>query len=454
MNAQQRQQAVAALKSANAAGNTEAAQQIAAALTGQQSSGGQPLPRRMQPPPIQPVPVQPVPEDQQAGPVGGVLDAALTAGSAALAQPISGLLGLAQMAQNAIPGDEQQDYPPAKTVEYWQRYLTREPQTKTGQEYLQAASLPAELYENYIAEPAGEAALSVTGSPAAATAVETGLVAAPSAIGGLLSPRFRPSAAAARKADVASVDRAANQFGVNTHAKPAEQLEQIQAGANANSAATQGEAMPQLINAVSAKRREALKNRNEKYRQARTESGAGLDRDLVNELYQESRAAMRNEFALHRMPKIQKELNELKQVQKMPEGTVIKLKALEDWRKGLGESAPADATTSQSQAITRLRGIYDDFIQQQFMDDMLSGDPEAVSRWKQARASSKQFNDLYRSDKAVKKIESDDLDATEARRLILGANAVNAKAGAANTVQSLKKILGEDSPHFRALRSE
>ena len=112
--------------------------------------------------------------------LGGALDVAATMGSGIIAEPISGLAGIAGA---ILPGEEGQG---AEWVEKTQQALTRTPSSEAGKEYLQDVGKVLEPVAEGLSTAErflGEATLEATGSPELAAIAHTLPTAALEALG-------------------------------------------------------------------------------------------------------------------------------------------------------------------------------------------------------------------------------------------------------------------------------
>lgn len=110
-------------------------------------------------------------------------------------------------------------------------------------------------------------------------------------------------------------------------------------------------------------------------------------------------------------------------------------------------------TVNESVALRNLQKQIDDFVQQQFNKDMISGDKKALGQWKRANKLRREYNSRFNSDKAIRQLM--DLEATpeQMARWLLGTNAVSSgNLMAAKVVYRLKDILGPDSPGIRGIK--
>lgn len=150
-------------------------------------------------------PQQAAPQTQTAGPqreTGTALDAiiepVMSLGSSALATPIAGLTGIGAAGTRAL-GLTETD--PGDVVRRVQEAMTFQPRTKAGEVVTGAISYPFEKLAQG-ADWAGQKILEATDSPAAATAVNTGIQALPALL-------MRRGGRAARPATVDTVETAA-----------------------------------------------------------------------------------------------------------------------------------------------------------------------------------------------------------------------------------------------------
>lgn len=133
--------------------------------------------------------------------IGGVFDAAATAATSAIAQPVAGLVGLANLAAYQDPESA------ARRVEQVQNRLTYAP-SEAGAEYLQnVANLPVikDIGETMTkgAQQLGDLTLDVTGSPAAAAVAQ----AAPEAFAAYLGAKAPTGTSARLEARKKVVDK-------------------------------------------------------------------------------------------------------------------------------------------------------------------------------------------------------------------------------------------------------
>jgi len=109
---------------------------------------------------------------------------------------------------------------------------------------------------------------------------------------------------------------------------------------------------------------------------------------------------------------------------------------------------------SEYQALLGMKNHVDGFIDAQFQADLVSGNAEAIGKWKRANSWYTDYKDKFNSSKVVQTIVDQDLTPEQVKNLILGTGEVVGKAEAGMTVGKLNDIFGNDSPQMESLRKE
>lgn len=225
-----------------------------------------------------------------------------------------------------------------------------------------------------------------------------------------------------------------------------------------------------------APRGEGLRGLREDFMERRTaaagEAGAAFDRareqgqrafspvEQVRELNQRvGRAIREGQFDVPERSLSAQLLRDLDQAASLEDGANLKIGALEGWRRNLNRRIDAtiggNQTDEQAKALMRVRREYDDWIQEQFVNDMVRGDPQAVAQWRDAREGWRSFKERFDGSDVLEKLRDLDMDNVESVRHIIfkGAN-LPTNTQAADTVRRLDAIFGSDSPQMRGLRAE
>lgn len=384
--------------------------------------------------------------------IAGLGEGVLSTVTGGLSTIPAGFGGMIQGVYNIVRGDVDDEMSAAERVETIQQGLTFQPRTKEGQE------ITKDIQEEVTSvfprgRTAGEFVTEKTGLPSLGAATETLISFAP----GLLGAK-RLGAGVSRKqriADVKEAEQIAREEGVNLKGSPQEQLGQVRAAAERKTegASAKGETLTKTLRSVEAARLRAKRNAQKQYREARAEKAGVPRQEVVNlpDTIQESLKA----YDVADMPKLQKRLGELNDlVEQAPEGSSIKLNALEDWRKRLNRNRPPKTDEAQNAAINIAKAQYDNFIETQFNADMIKGSQQAVTKWKKARKAWERYKEIFDESRTIKQFRDYSATPEEIKNWVFGSSAVGGKRIAGRTVKRLKEILGEESQGINSLRTE
>jgi len=112
------------------------------------------------------------------------------------------------------------------------------------------------------------------------------------------------------------------------------------------------------------------------------------------------------------------------------------------------------ADPSENAALGAMKGIYDSYLDAQLNADLITGDPRAVQRWKDARQATIDYKNEFDANRVIRQLGDNDTTPEQVKNWILGANSVGAKKEAGLVVEQLKNTLGVDSPSMGILRQE
>lgn len=170
------------------------------------------------------------------------------------------------------------------------------------------------------------------------------------------------------------------------------------------------------------------------------------------------------QFDIPRTGKTRNLLNTLDRLATPPEGVDpaninVRINSLENWRRQARKRRDVAArganTQEEAQALRQAIGEYDDWVETQFINDMVSGDEEAVSAWKNAREGWQSFKNRFDGNDIVRKLhQADQLNPESVREMIFGTAELPSNTMASDVVARLDEILGPDSPQMKALRAE
>ncbi|GJM17468.1 MAG: hypothetical protein DHS20C13_27950 [Thermodesulfobacteriota bacterium] len=375
----------------------------------------------------------------------GVGETALTIGSGVIVEPLAGLAGISEGISAAISGDDVLESA-AQRIEEVRSGLTLEPKTETGQEVLGVVAKPFQnLSESAL--QAGELTLDKSGSPALAASVQTLIENSPAVLG-LKSPTTKAIA------DVKKIESNAKELGVDLGAKPADKTLQIKEAAENLSGhrTSKGEPFPDIQAKIKDVKDIARRHRDNLYTQARG-AGASVSVRSLEGLNESIRTSL-VDFDIETMSIVHKRLTELDQINSLPSNAKVKLNAIDRYRQRLNKNRPAMKNESEAFALDIIKGQVDSHIDDLFNSDMISGSPDAITKWKEARAAHTAYRNNFKEDKVIRKMAEQEATPEEMRQWIFGASLTGARKESGRTVAKLKELIGDNSPEFRALRQD
>jgi hypothetical protein len=122
------------------------------------------------------------------------------------------------------------------------------------------------------------------------------------------------------------------------------------------------------------------------------------------------------------------------------------------FREKINANLPSDVNSPEHLALSRMRREFDSYLEERLTNDLVSGNPAAIPKWREAIAEWKDFRTTFDDNRVIAKLQNEQATAEQVKNLILGMNAVRANAQSGLIVQGLKKILGPDSPEFKTIQ--
>ena len=367
-----------------------------------------------------------------------------------LKESAAGVAGVGDLVYSLVTGDADPLLSSVETIENVRGMGPNLfPVTEGGEYLMEEIEKPMQAYADY-AKKGGKTVLEKTGSPELATFEETLIMMAPSMIG----MRKTPGKLEKRRQDVKGVEARAHDAGISMEGNIGEQGVGVIRGAEdiTGGRQTRGQNFEDIQEAVIQSRKAVKEQVDALYQKAR-ETKASVPASEVNKFAQNARAKLMD-YDIETMPIVQKRLGELAEIETLPEASKVKLNALSTFRQRLTKQQAAATDLSQNAALGILKGELDSFLDGMFNADMISGNPAAVQKWKDARAAYSDYAQTFKADKVIKQLGEQAAKPEEIRNWIYGASAVGAKKQAGAVVEKLKKIVGEDSPQFASLRQD
>jgi len=372
----------------------------------------------------------------------------VTMGTGMAGQAIGGVAGIIQGVASIVSGDEDPLGAAVERLEQVSGIITLDPSTRGGEAIMETVSPVFEALGE-ATRLAGTRELEATGSPLAATAMETALSFVPGVLG-MRGPR----AGSLARRESAAVRKAAKDLGINLNdANPAQRQQVIQAAERATGGRTAvAEGFEEIQSAVQSARVVAKQEVDNLYALARADD-AGITIAQTRDFAASAKRALAD-FDVDTMPIVRRRLAEMDKINTLPENAIVKLNAIANFRKRINRNKPAATDTSQNAALGVLKGQLDSFLDAQFNADMISGNPAALQKWRTANDAFKEFKRTFDDNKTIRQLSTQRATPEEVRRWLFGASTVGAAKQAGDTIKRLKTIVGEDSPSMVAVRQD
>lgn len=392
-----------------------------------------------------------------------------TVGTGGVAEILAGLAGIEELARG---GDDRVERA-SERIRRVQEMRTFEPRTEEGRRILEALGIPFIPFTEG-GPRAGAAVQDAGASPGVATAVDTTIQAIP-AIFGMRTGR---PGAAQRRADVRRIDEGASELGVRLNEGVTAQRQQLERAAERMAAGgvegpmgqpaipPRGFAAEGVQQGMVAARDATRDAKNAMFAEAKqtdahvtldnaTGLAARLDEVRQNFLTQDMPAANRLLGEVEQLRRIQRRRDELIAAGGQPREIAVTINQFEEWGQKIRRNQPSQrADPAQHAAMERMLRIKEDFMDDLFNADMVSGNPEAIAAWRRARAANASYRERFSDNKVIRDMVEMNADPETVRKWIFGANAAGARTEAATVVRRIREELGEDSPQFTALRQD
>jgi hypothetical protein len=102
-----------------------------------------------------------------------------------------------------------------------------------------------------------------------------------------------------------------------------------------------------------------------------------------------------------------------------------------------------------------MKSAYDDWLEGQYIDDMISGDPRAVRMWQEARAEWGRISERFDTDRTMGKIIFErNATPEQMRQWLFGVSATKSPAQAGEAVRRLNTIFGKESEMMGRVRGD
>lgn len=393
--------------------------------------------------------------------VGGGLEVLAAMGTGFVTEPTAGLVGLPDLVRFFISGDEEKLAESVSKMETVQGFAYT-PKSQEGQRYIQAIGDFFAPFEEW-AQSRGTAAMQEVGQMDASgeNVLARRVAGATDYAGAMTLPGLIPGlrqimrSAKTRSTGLDAIRSAEESTGVQTGAGGRVQAEQIMQSADRLSGGrtvrAQGfEGIQEAVMQAKAANRQFVTSL---YDQAKA-TNAAIPAQEFSRLPDLMRTSLEG-YDLNAFPIVRARMAEMDTfIANLPDNASVRLNAISQFRARLNRTKPPANDLAQNTALSIMKGELDSFVDAAFNADMISGDPVAVTRWRNARAANVDYRERFSANKVIRQLAEQSTDPEQIKKWILNSSATGASAEAGMVVGRLRSILGEDSPQFNALRQE
>lgn len=388
----------------------------------------------------------------------GIGEAALSLGTgmaaSALTAPIGGVAAGIDLAKRKIQGEDT----PSPSQEIVDKYSLHgyTPRTDEGKRVLSNFQKPFTTFDQFM-YGLGAKAQDLGAPPSVAAAIKTAPDIALMASGAktAVSPMKRA-------ADVAKAEGRAGSIGLDLGADTNKQVQQLQGAAEGFSPAINpSEGMQNIPAAVMQQRAIQANKIGQQYQQAE-QMGAQVPSKTAGSLADELKSSV-SPFITEDMKSVNGLLNEAQKFglpaqQSVGEALGVKGAAtipvndIFKFRQKINANLPSDYRSPEYAALSTMKKTVDGFLNDALTNDMVSGNPAAIAKWREATTNWKDFKETFDSNQVIKKLQDENATPEQVKNMIFGMSAISAPRQTGQVISKLKTILGPGSDEFKTLQ--
>jgi hypothetical protein len=391
----------------------------------------------------------------------GTGEAALAIGTAIPVETVRGALSGTEMLAQMLRGRSD----PNATREKWESMAdSYTPRTAEGQRVLGMATAPFRMFDEATSSVAGKVADLPTARlyPRASGALAAAIKTAPD-IGMTLAGLRGMRNPIQRRADIRGVEQRASNLGIDIGGTTREQGEGLASYAEGlDIKSMPQEDMDRLPAALARARKLESRRIGAKFDEAEaigaqvpSRTAASLSDNLKNSV---------SGFAVDAMPSVQKLLKEaesfglpaqqsIAEVLGVRNAAKIPVNSIFEFREKINQNLPSDLKSPEYAALSRMKRDVDQYLNDTLTNDLVSGNPEAITKWQAAIKDWADFRTTFDSNRVVSKLQEEGATAEQVQALIFGLGKTKAPRQAAQVIGTLEKILGRDSPEFKSIQA-
>jgi len=333
--------------------------------------------------------------------------------------------------------------------------LSGVPKDETALGVFQAISEPLERLERG-ANIVGNQVRDATGSTALGSAVTTSITLLPDVAGF----RGTSSRVAARQAAREGGADVARRQGVDPRAPTQQKAEQISARAQQLTEGAEPVRGLDQVTRATVKEKKNMRSAVEQHWETLNNTNAYVNINEIQPLGSTIRRTLNEEgFDLEdtSFSQVNRRLDELQNLTLPGERETVDVSELVKFRKRINANQP-QAGTPAAAANQMIKARFDEYLLNDFAAVALHGDDAARSNWKNAVDTYKEFKTLFNSKdgryRVLRQLTQSEITPEQAKQFIFGANAIQGNKQSSLYVSAIKDLLGEESPSYKALRTE
>jgi len=385
--------------------------------------------------------------------------------------PVAGLAALGDIGLRNAAGLQE----PSPTSKIVDKYTVGgfQPRTETGQRMMQNVARPFQAMDQFFTEGGNKVQDSMIqaqqatgrdleGYPEITAALATGVKFTPDVLATILGLKI-PRSPMRRAADVGRAEATVADLGVDIRAPYRDQTTQLQEGMQSRFSpnASSLDGLDEIPGAIGRERQVQSRRIGTEIRGAE-QMGAEVPSRTAGTLADNLRASV-SPFASSSMPAIVKLLDQadkfgiparqnISELMGVRNNAKVPVSDIFGFREAINANLPSDRRSPEYAALNAMKREVDGYLNDSLVNDLVSGNPEAITKYQDAITQWSDFKDLFDGNRILKKLQDEDATPEQIKGLLLGMNAVRAPRQAANVVTRLRAILGDDSPEFKSIQ--
>lgn len=387
----------------------------------------------------------------------GIYELGMMSLTGTLAQPVSGIAGLAAAGTSKLFGSDKAMENAAAVQKWVEGVITNDPEGEAMQTFGAMVGPTAEMLARKVDDGIFAAA---DGNAEIATGLKTLLYGVPSVVGlgrMKIPTRLKTDIEVHQTKKRVAAETEAEGYTLDSEMLPGKVKQKAHELVPDDSKAA---GWDQIIDEVRAAERVSRDAIEDAYDAARA-TDAFMDIKPLRFMAKDIKKEFEAKYNTKRMPQLQDHITDLRRLastvsntgQKLPKGkrrTNVDYNEIELLRQRISNDISGQPGkgnfTPQDKALMALRDRLDTTVDELWRRGAVSGDPDAVQLWQSARGLARGHAQRFKADENIRKMLLEDATPEGVYRLVIGSSAMGAKPQAVKTIRRFKDILGEDHP--------